>query len=81
LNIIEQDFSLLGKLIFSLAVILYSSVNTIVIFILIYFTLFYLKNTIGKKVLENMIKALLDFIWAFKNHTEPFVTLFYFFNI
>ena len=24
-----------------------------------------------------MIKALLDFIWAFKNHTEPYSIVFY----
>ena len=31
LNIIEQDFMLLGKMVFSLGVILFSSINTIVL--------------------------------------------------
>jgi telomere length regulation protein len=53
LNLIEEDFMLLGKLVFSLGVILFSSINTTVI--------------------ENMTLALTDFLWAIKNHVEPFV--------
>ncbi|CAF1076456.1 unnamed protein product, partial [Brachionus calyciflorus] len=52
-SLMEKDFSLLGKMIFSLAVILHLSENT--------------------QVQENMIKALSDFLWSVKNHSEDFV--------
>ena len=47
----DEDFLLLGKLIFTLGIVTYSAVNT--------------------DKLNNMIKAMLDFICSLRNHNEP----------
>ena len=51
LKIMNEDFLLLGKLVFTLAIVTYSAVNT--------------------TVLNNMVKAMLDFICSLRNHNEP----------